>query len=336
MTTDIILSEIYQKDAKAVIFKFDWLVSALTWFNRDLLVGTSDGKLKILSPVEMEANYSLTSELQREHIFEVSDIQLGQYSSVDFVRATGKYTLVGSAQDAPVLLIGEGTTQRFGSEGVTAVDLTDDGVVAVTGDFKRVRVYNGVKYCDVRLENVGLGVKFATIFGRDCLLVVEAGGIIRVLDWKKLEWLATVYTVAYDLSSSANFVGEFFVSEEFLVVIGTTGGLAKYDLSGLKGGAGYSEPDQKGSLNGFSTVKSQAVVVARRGSVVYHVTSGGVKYFDLSSVLRNARLNDNSTTVVDFSQRKLRLPSVEVGNVAVNNSGVVAVNCGEKLVLIAE
>jgi WD40 repeat protein len=174
---------------------------------------------------------------------------------------------------------------------INDVDISPQGYIASTGDDKKLILWtDGQPTAPYRLASPGLAVKFWEDQDSDRLLVLEEGNKIRIFDWRKGQWVVTVF-----VGPEASIKG-MGIYDGDIIAIGQ-GWWKSYHLPSLKGGAGYTFTYDDGAhVGGTSTdlvaySNSRYVAYGSPSGVIFHDIGNagehGVKIeFDLSTEIQ--------------------------------------------------
>lgn len=237
-----------QDDPPAVEFNLECTIHCLDWspdnsiaFGHDLGVGLLEqAESPVVMPTEIQRQWTLTKRY----------FHLGK--RVNIVRAKAG-CLATAHPDNSISVLKDGSIRQFGgtrghSDKVTDVDISTTGIIASTGNDRYVLVWEESIPRSFRLSGMGQKVKFWNDGDSDRLIVLESDDKIRILDWRKGQWLLTIYP--------GKKVDDIGVIGGDLVAVGN-GWWKKFNINSLTGGCGYTPPTDEGRLmtNGSSNGK---------------------------------------------------------------------------------
>jgi hypothetical protein len=298
-------------------------------WNGNLLTYAHDSGVSVLSPIPKESQLAknLPSDFQQEWVFQLTNVKTS--SPVTHVRFTSKY-LVVAQEDRKIVVVnhldgsriqyGSSTDQeRAHSDDINSIDVSDDGLVVSCGDDRKVIVWESGHAKVAHVDNVPTLVKIWMDQDSDKIIVVENGASVKVLDWRKNEWLYTIYPQPFVQGTKPNIL-DVLTQNGKVVVIGE-GWWKEYNPLELQGGAGFTYANSEGQLSGW-TVNSKYISCHSKHSLIGGIGSDRSCFYDLG---------DKSGQVYQF---RLLLPSVSVPAGAINHNGIAAFASGSKLVLI--
>lgn len=244
-----------QEDPLVIEYELNTRVHCVDWNEQSLAYGHELG-VGILTRVteRSEKTSGLPFEFQRQWAFKTSYIHLGL--AAENLRFNGQY-VAASHSDYSIsyidLVKGE-VTNLGGYRGhrsfVNGLDISYDGIVASTGVDRNLLIWEDVQQPPqlFRLSGSGLKVRFWDENDSDRLVVLEAGNKIRILDWRKRQWLLTIYPTTQDRSTPyGGNVKDIGVYNSEIIAIGE-GWWKKFHIPSLTGGCGYTAPTDHGRL----------------------------------------------------------------------------------------
>lgn len=245
-----------QEEPNVIQYSVGSAVHCMDWNDQALAYGHDLGVSILTRQIEpTEKSSGLPFEFQRKWPFQYSYQHLGLPS--ENIRFTGNY-LAASHSDHTVSYINldQGEVKTLGGSSghrsfINDLDISYDGVVASTGDDRNLLIWedsNNKPPHLFRLSSVGLKVRFWDDNDSDKILVLEAGNKIRVLDWRKGQWLLTIYPSTLDSTSPfGGNVKDIGIFNSEIVAIGN-GWWKKFYIPSLTGGCGYTPPTDQGRL----------------------------------------------------------------------------------------
>src|SRR5699024_4662431 len=134
-----------------------------------------------------------------------------------------------------------------------------------------------------RLSDAGLKVKFWDENDSDRVVVLEGGNKIRVLDWRKGQWLLTIYPSTLDPSDPfGGSVQDIGIYNSEITVVGDRMWWKRFHIPSLTGGCGHTPPTDQGRLvsnngrDGFYCLAGRYVGYAESSeSSIYDFVTGG-------------------------------------------------------------
>lgn len=297
-------------------------------WNGDLLAYATDTGVGVLTPIPRDSPLAknLPSDLQQEWCFQVTNVLTT--SPVTHLRFTSKF-LVMCQENRDIIVMDHLDGKKHSVSGadrhledINSIDVSEDGHIVSCGDDRRVVVWgpNGstrVKY----LDGVPTLVKFWTDKDLDKVIVVEDGSKVKVWNWRKDEWLYTIYPECF-IPGTPPSILDIVTNDGNITVIGD-GSWKQYVPAELEGGAGYTFPNSQGRLKGWGVNKCQYLSSTSNCGLIGGVGTDRSFFYNL--------FGDNSGHVYQF---KLQLPCVSVPAGSINHNGVVAFASGSRLVLI--
>lgn len=291
-------------------------------WNGDMLALAQDSRITILSPVPKTAPLAknLPSQLQQEWVFQVSVVPMKAATQLRF---TSKY-IVASLESGEIVVINhlDGSQLQLGVSGhasdINSVDVSDSGLVVSCDDDSRVVIWEYGKPVKTAYTNgIPTLVKFWLDKEADKILVVEDGKRVKIYDWRKDTWLATIYPLP-DAQNCKPYILDVTILNGNVVVIGD-GWWKEYNTTTMQGGAGYTYPTTEESLSGW--IADSKYISSNTAPLIGSIGNDRSCYYDLTSRAGQGQ------------QFKLQLPSVSVPAGAINQHGVVAFVSGSKLIL---
>lgn len=290
-----------------------------------LAYGHENG-VSVLTPIPRDSQIckNLPSCLQQEWVFQVTNIPL--HSLVTHIKFTSKY-LVAAHDDNTVTLINHlnNSKERLGTDPlkshmdeINSIDISDSGIVVTTADDKKVIVWEGEESHVFYLDNVATLVKFWSDKDGDKIIVVENGNTVKVLNYKKNEWLYTIYPLPYSANAQPT-INDVLVHNDRIIIVGN-GWWKEYDPELLTNGAGYTLPNNESQLGGW--LVNSKFISSNSKPLIGGISADRSSFYDLTA---------NSNQMHQF---KLQLPSIEVPTGSINHDGVVAFASGSKLLLV--
>jgi len=324
------MSKIYQAlkldSTNLTHYRYDLPTSAtsIDW-SGDLLAYGHDNGISVLTPIPKDTQISknLPSSLQQEWVFQVTNIPL--HSLVTHIKFTSKY-IVAAHDDNTITLINhlnESKTKlgddgkRFHTGEINSIDISDNGTVVSTSDDKSIIVWEKDESRVFYLDNIATLIKFWTDKDGDKLIVVENGIAIKVLDYKKNQWLYSIYPLPYSTNAQP-VINDVLIHNDKIIVIGD-GWWKEYDPETLTNGAGYTSPNGESQLSGW--IVNSKYIYSKSKPFIGGISQNKSSFYDLSA---------NSNQMHQF---KLQLPSTEVTSGSINQEGVVVFASGSKLIL---
>lgn len=153
------------------------------------------------------------------------------------------------------------------------------------------------------------------------MIVLEAGNKIRILDWRKVEWLLTIYPGQGGCCGpSTGSVKDFFVVGGFLYTVGI-GWWKKYDLSNISGGCGFTAPIAEFQ---FARGSNYSPFIATTSSSFIGMATS------LSQYIHDSSKESDPTYVLNY-----KLPADDITAAAIRPQGdVLAIANGRLLTLV--
>lgn len=245
---------------------------ALDWNEYSLAVGYGLG-VAILGPMD---NKTKSWNLQKSYEYLGKQVLRLRFKGDQIVTTHPDFTL-------SVLTLSEDPSQpnsveRLGTDSsrghhawINDVDCSPQGHVASTGSDKRLILWANGSFESFMLKSTGLAVKFWEDNESDRLLILETGGKVRVFDWRKSQWLVTIFVNA-PVRGLGLYDGD-------VVAVGL-GWWKSYHLPSLRGGCGYTYPYDDGSHVGGES--SDLIAYSSSRYVAYGGPSG-VTFFDIAN-----------------------------------------------------
>lgn len=290
-----------------------------------LAYGHENG-VSVLTPIPKDTQISknLPSSLQQEWVFQVTNIPL--HSLVTHIKFTSKYlvachddntiTLINHLDESKVRLGVEGTQTHTGE--INSVDISENGTIVCAADDKIVIVWEREESRVFYLDNIATLVKFWTDKDGDKIIVVENGNTVKVLDYKKNQWLYTIYPLSYSANAQPS-INDVLIHNDRVIVVGN-GWWKEYDTELLNNGAGYTLPNGESQLAGW--LLNSKYISSKSKPLIGGISNDRSSFYDLAA---------NSNQVHQF---KLQIPSIEVPAGSINHDGVVLFASGSKLILV--
>ncbi len=218
----------------------------------------------------------------------------------------------------------ESETKVLGGRGghsadVNGIDVSPSGIVASVADDRLLLIWENGVPSSFQLNSIGKVVKFWEDGDGDKVIVVEAGNVIRVLDWRKNQWLYSIYPGQFGSCSDVGsaVIRDVTTINDHIIVTGN-GWWKSYDPTKLKGGTGYTPATEEGRLNGWPRAAKLvsghefAAGLSRQQTFVYN-------------------LRNRNTSPVPIN---VMLPSNEISAAALNRqANIIAVAHGPRLIL---
>lgn len=222
---------------------------------------------------------------------------------------------------------------RGHSSYINSVDISPEGLVASTGDDRRLLLWDeSGSPQNFPLDGAGKLVKFWSAPFGDVLIVLEAGNKIRLLDYNKSEWILTIYPgQAGCCGPMTGNVRSFFVNNNYLYAVGV-GWWKKYDLTNVQGGCGYTQPVVEESFitkpDKFSFVVTSSLGSSGNGSS--SDTTIGVASQNTQYIYDTAKEDSTKLYALNYT-----LSSDEIAAAAIRNEGdLLAIASGKLLTLV--
>lgn len=263
-------------------FELDTPALSLAWSKDRLVYGHEQG-VTILTRHKSTSNDD-SNGFASEWTFVASQFHLGL--SCELIATAGNYVATVH-DDSTISLINLAEEDENGNavetsppkkghwDFVNSVDVNSEGVVASVGDDRQLLISSAHDTHKIKLEGAGRYVKFQEDCG-DHLVVLEGSNRLRVFDWRKLEFLYTVYSndvvggskkigccgppTAVKAVALANGSGD----SDQLLVLGN-GWWRKYLSRSLQGGGGHTVPHAQGELYGSRQLQNALVCTAGVG-----------------------------------------------------------------------
>lgn len=242
-------------DPLVIEYNLNTRIHCVDWNEQSLAYGHDLGVSILTRETEpSEKTSGLPFAFQRQWAFRTSYIHLGL--AAENIRFKGQY-VAASHSDYSISYIdlakGE-VTNLGGYRGhrsfINGLDISYNGVVASIGDDRNLLVWEDVQQPPqhFRLSGSGLKVGFWDESDSDWLVVLEAGNKIKILDWRKGEWLFTIYPTTLDATTPyGGNVKDIGVFNSEIIAIGE-GWWKKFHIPSLTGGCGFTPPTDKGRL----------------------------------------------------------------------------------------
>lgn len=273
----------YQGSARtdAITFELPSQAYALDWQNDTLVYGHETGVTILTRHTDPAHANNLPTELQRHWFFRKEEIDLGQEVAIVKFRRD----IIAAVHEDTISVLNITTGEKYTLEGhtsyINSVDISADGKTIVsTGDDRMLIVWDESNHSTkFPLEGTGKVARFWEGPAGDRVVVLEAVNKIRVLDWKKSEWLVTIYPAQSGCCGpSSGSVKDIAITSTGDILAVGLGWWKKYILTTLSGGCGYTIPNAE---NRFSKSSPGAVVaVSSKGQLIGLAGSGNVEIHD--------------------------------------------------------
>lgn len=308
----------------AIIFELPSQAYTLDWQNDTLVYGHETGVTVLNRHADPAHANNLPTELQRRWLFRKEEIDLGQEVAIVKFR----HDIIVAVHEDTISVLNIATGEKYTLEGhtsyINSVDISSDGKTIVsTGDDRMLIVWDesgqSIKF---PLDGTGKVVKFWEGPAGDRVVVLEAVNKIRLLDWKKSEWLVTIHPAQSGCCGpSSGSVKDIAVTGSGDILAIGLGWWKKYVLSTLSGGCGYTIPNAE---NRFSASSQNSVVaVSKNGQLISLAGNNSVMIHDPS--------NEFSSSIFSLN---LNLPG-EITGLALRDRGdILAVASGRQLSIV--
>lgn len=300
----------------------------LDWQDDSLVYGHDLGVVVLMRFTDPVYSNNLPTEFQRRWFFKKTYVHLGE--EVSAVRMRGNIIAAAIPTSNTISVYDLSTKKHLKLGGlsghqsfINSIDISADGqFIASTGDDRNLFIWENGSPRSFPLAGTGKIVKFWEGPEGDRVIVLEAVNKIRVLDWKKSEWLFTIHPAQSGCCGPASgSVKDIAVSDGDILAIGL-GWWKRYNLETLSGGCGYTIPSAE---NRFSKApSSSATAVSSDGSLVGLVTP-------TTCYIHDPSLDSRGTFSLNY-----QLPAAgEITGVALRNRGdILAIANGKLLTLV--
>ncbi|KAH3669166.1 hypothetical protein WICMUC_005005 [Wickerhamomyces mucosus] len=306
-------------------------IRSIDWNGNLLALGHKEG-ITILAPIPSNSQIAknFPNKFQQDWIFQINKISTK--SPVNKLRFTSKY-LISSHEDNSIGIFNQQTgleiklNTSIHKDEINNLDISNNGgFIVVSSDDKIVSIFdlnktNNKPIFTIKLDNIPTLIKFWIDNDYDKLIIVENGNVVKIYNWKLSKWLISIYPISYSKNLKP-FIKDVIILNNKITIIGESGYIKKYDLNNLKGGAGYTFPNESFQLSGW--LNNSKYISSNSKPLIGGINVDRCSFYDFNT-------NSNTHQIYQF---KLNLPSLSISSGSINHKGIVAFNSGAKLLLV--
>lgn len=301
----------------------------MDWDNDTLVYGHERGVTVLSRYIDTNTTNQYGTELQRQWAFTKNDIDLGQEVSIVKIQEDILVAAHPDDHTMTVLNISTGEKIKLGennnghSSYINSIDISSSGkYILSTGDDRNLIIWENEKPQTFTLAGTGKVAKFWEGSDGDRVIVLEAVNKIRVLDWKKSEWLLTIHPAQSGCCgpSSGSVRDITTIPNGDILAVGL-GWWKRYTLTALSGGCGYTVPSSESRF--VKTASNPGLCVSGNASFIGIVTPS-------VSYIHDPERESQHTFSLNY-----KLPAQEITGLALrDHGGYLAIATGKLLTII--